>query len=195
MQAGEYMTPELKESEITAHVPHRASQKKKLEESNVNFYIYVVLRNPCQTTSEWLMLYHFSLHRNVQIFLKRYTQSWEISINDYWLYTCYSVMRHLLVSSGSTGYTFSYTFNMRTSHPLVFLLTFPSSTHILCLQRPLFREATLIHKLSWELYIHTSLLLIRPPENNGAKNSSELRQQGNHEASHNFDIWFIYICF
>lgn len=51
-------------------------------------------------------------------------------------------------------------------HPLVFPLTFPSRTHILCLQRPLFREATLIHKLSWELYIHTSLLLIRPPENN-----------------------------
>lgn len=44
-----------------------------------------------------------------------------------------------------------------------FLLTLPSRTPILCLQRPLLRDATLIHRLSWELYIHTSRLLMRPP--------------------------------
>lgn len=43
-------------------------------------------------------------------------------------------------------------------------LTFPNKTAILCLQRPLFKEATLIQMLSWELYIQTSLLLILPPE-------------------------------
>lgn len=49
------------------------------------------------------------------------------------------------------------------------LLTLPSRTHILCLQRPLTRGATLSHRLSWELYIHTSLLLIRPPEGTETK--------------------------
>lgn len=49
---------------------------------------------------------------------------------------------------------------------MYFLLTLPSKTPILCLQRPLLRDATLIHRLSWELYIHTSLLLIRPPKKN-----------------------------
>lgn len=49
---------------------------------------------------------------------------------------------------------------------MYFLLTLPSRTPILCLQRPLLRDATLIHRLSWELYIHTSLLLIRPPKKN-----------------------------
>lgn len=49
---------------------------------------------------------------------------------------------------------------------MYFLLTFPSKTPILCLQRPLLRDATLIQRLSWELYIHTSLLLIRPPKKN-----------------------------
>lgn len=44
-----------------------------------------------------------------------------------------------------------------------FLHTLPSKTPILCLQRPLLRDATLIHRLSWELYIHTSRLLMRPP--------------------------------
>jgi len=43
-------------------------------------------------------------------------------------------------------------------------LTFPNKTAILCLQRPLFKEATLIQMLSWELYIQTSLLLILPPK-------------------------------
>lgn len=57
----------------------------------------------------------------------------------------------------------SFLLPFKTDHGVIGR-TFPNKTAILCLQRPLFKEATLIQMLSWELYIQTSLLLILPPE-------------------------------